>query len=160
MNKRILCVVSALLVFLLFNAGCKSDGNYYLPSTNEKEYKVELLCELDWAARMYVYRLFPIDSTLIVLGWDVATGTGVHTYTLPDLERRDYLHQGRGDNEMMHYFQCPYIQANQLYLYDHQKALSINIDSILISQKEIITPVLPPSDNWIRYKRETGDKCF
>ena len=160
MNKRRLCVVSALLVFLLFNAGCKSDGNYYLPSTNEKEYKVELLCELDWAARMYVYRLFPIDSTLIVLGWDVATGTGVHTYTLPDLERRDYLHQGRGDNEMMHYFQCPYIQANQLYLYDHQKALSINIDSILISQKEIITPVLPPSDNWIRYKREIGDKCF
>ena len=160
MNKRILCVVSALLVFLLFNAGCKSDGNYYLPSTNEKEYKVELLCELDWAARMYVYRLFPIDSTLIVLGWDVATGTGVHTYTLPDLERRDYLHQGRGDNEMMHYFQCPYIQANQLYLYDHQKALSINIDSILISQKEIITPVLPPSENGISYKREIGDKCF
>ncbi|MDY3293518.1 MAG: hypothetical protein SOX79_03180, partial [Candidatus Egerieousia sp.] len=59
-------IVVFVLVALLLNAGCKSDGNYYLPSTNEKEYKVELLCELDWAARMYVYRLFPIDSTLIV----------------------------------------------------------------------------------------------
>ena len=145
---------------MLFNAGCKSDGNYYLPATNEKEYKVELLCELDWAARMYVYRLFPIDSTLIVLGWDLATETGVHTYTLPGMERRDYLHRGRGDNEMMHFFQSPYIQDNQLYLYWQDKAISMDIDSILLSQKEIISPVLPPSSKWIRYKREIGGKCF
>ena len=160
MNKRFLCVLSALLFVMLFNAGCKSDGNYYLPATNEKEYKVELLCELDWAARMYVYRLFPIDSTLIVLGWDLATETGVHTYTLPGMERRDYLHRGRGDNEMMHFFQSPYIQDNQLYLYWQDKAISMDIDSILLSQKEIISPVLPPSSKWIRYKREIGGKCF
>ena len=160
MNKRYLCVLSALLFVMLFNAGCKSDGNYYLPATNEKEYKVELLCELDWAARMYVYRLFPIDSTLIVLGWDLATETGVHTYTLPGMERRDYLHRGRGDNEMMHFFQSPYIQDNQLYLYWQDKAISMDIDSILLSQKEIISPVLPPSSKWIRYKREIGGKCF
>ena len=140
--------------------GGSSDGNYYLPSDNEQECKVELLCELDWAARMYVYRLFPIDSTLIVLGWDLATGTGVHTYTLPGMERRDYLHRGRGDNEMMHFFQSPYIQDNQLYLYWQDKAISMDIDSILLSQKEIISPVLPPSSKWIRYKREIGDKCF
>ena len=160
MNKRLLCVLSALLFVLMFNSGCKSDGNYYLPSINEKEYKVELLCELDWAARMYIARVFPIDSTLIVLGWDLSTETCIHTYTLPEMERGDYLHRGRGDNELMSFYQCPYIQDNQLYLYDQQQAVSVNIDSLLISQKEVITPLTPPSQNKIFYKREIGNKCF
>ena len=160
MNKRLLCVLSALLFVLLFNSGCKSDGNYYLPATNESEYKVELLCELDWAARMYVYRLFPIDSTLIVLGWDLSTETCIHTYTLPRMEKRDYLHRGRGDNELMYFFQSPYIRGNQLYLHNQQKVISVDIDSMLIAQKEVITPHLPLSENGIHYQREINNKSF
>ena len=152
-----------LLIGVLISVSCsnlQSDGNYYLPSDNEQEYKVELLCELDWAARMYIARVFPIDSTLIVLGWDLSTETCIHTYTLPRMEKRDYLHRGRGDNELMYFFQSPYIRGNQLYLHNQQKVISVDIDSLLIAQKEVITHHLPLSDNGIHYQREIDNKSF
>ena len=137
MNKRRLCVVSALLVFLLFNSGCKSDGNYYLPSTNEKEYKVELLCELDWAARMHINRLFFMNNHCIVLGFENATQSYIHTYSMPHCQKFDCLNKGRGDNELLFIHSNVYIQDGLMYLYDRSlmKALVVNVDTLLASKK-------------------------
>ena len=141
-------------------AGCKSDGNYYLHPTNEKEYKVELLCELDWAARSYVSKLFYVDSALMVLGWDLATGTYIHTYMLPGIDRNDYLHKGRGEGEIMGVFQIPFIQDDVLVLSNQEKSLCINIHSLIHKAELELVPQLPPQSRWVRYCREIKGRIF
>ena len=162
MNKRRLCVVSALLVFLLFNAGCKSDGNYYLPSTNQKEYKVELLCELDWAARMHINRLFFMNNHCIVLGFENATQSYIHTYSMPHCQKFDCLNKGRGDNELLFIHSNVYIQDGLMYLYDRSlmKALVVNVDTLLASKKLKVEQIISIQSRASIYERNICDIEF